>query len=73
MIWFEPVDADKQYRSDGQDHDGLSESQHSDVPCSALPSIASWSKNKYIKARPWLRFSIGIDNGLAEVEGFKVR
>ena len=29
MIWFEPVDADKQYRSDGQDHDGVSESQHS--------------------------------------------
>ena len=23
MIWFEPVDADKQYRSDGQDHDGV--------------------------------------------------
>ena len=44
MIWFEPVDAEKQHRGDGQDHDSVSESQHSNGPShSAAAGIASWS------------------------------
>ena len=34
MIWFEPVDGDKQYRSDAQDQDDVNKSQHL-APCPA--------------------------------------